>query len=107
MILVSTQESFVYILDSGGCLAKPTTPPYPLPLPSLPPSLPLMHSVEGWAWDRKVDITLGTLGIFVRRVLTTIDCGKYLSLVFSSYPVIFRAILMLCFCGIQSRYYRR
>ena len=77
----------------------PTLPPFPFP-----PSLSLMHSVECWAWDRKVDIALG---IFVRRVLTTIDCGKYLSLVFSSYPVIFRAILMLCFCGIQSRYYRR
>ena len=73
----------------------PTLPPSP----SLPPSLSLMHSVESWAWDRKVDIALG---IFVRRVLTTIDCGKYLSLVFSSYPVIFRAILIVIF-----RYYRR
>ena len=43
-----TQESFVYILDSCECLAKPTTPPSPLPLLSLPPSLPLMHSVESW-----------------------------------------------------------
>ena len=65
MILVSTQESFVYILDSGGCLAKPTTPPYPLPLPSLPPSLPMMHSVE--SWDRKVDIALGMCVVLLQR----------------------------------------
>ena len=101
MILVSTQESFVYILDSCGYLAKPTNPPTPLPLPSLPPSLTPVDAQCG-----KLGPNI-TLGIFVRRVVTTIDCGKYLSLVFSSYPVISRAILMLCFCGIESRYYRR
>ena len=70
MILVLTQESFVYTLDSCECLAKPTSLPSPPSFP-FPPSLTPVdaHSVE--SWDRKVDIA-----IFVRRVVTTIDCGK-------------------------------
>ena len=70
MILVLTQESFVYILDSCECLAKPTSltslPPFPFP-----PSLTLVDAPSVESWDRKVDIA-----IFVRRVVTTTDCGK-------------------------------